>query len=458
MSPVREAIWGEVRVEMLPTEERGIFSEDIINAWREECGSIPGALSMNFRGFSGGGPPVSPIEIWLQGEDMNILLAAAGKLKEKLRSYDGLYQVEDDFRPGKSEARIDLKPEARTLGLTLDDLARQIFAGFFGEEAVRIQRGRDDVRVKVRYTGQERKTLADLDQVRIRTAKGMEVPFYSVANVVYDVGYSSITRVDGLRRVAVSAEVDTNRANAEEVLADLRATYMDGLQQEIPGFVYAFEGAKKNSRDALGSLRTSFPLALALIFVIIASTFRSYIQPFVIMFTVPFGILGAVYGHMFFGLTVTLMSMFGIVALSGVVVNDAIVLIDCVNNFLRTGMPFTESLIRAGVRRFRAVFLTSATTVGGLASIIFARDFQAQFLRPMAVSLAAGLVFSTLLTLLFIPCLLAILNDLRRIAHSLIHGTWPAPEEVEPAMHTLSIESTTPETAALESAKPAHGQ
>jgi multidrug efflux pump subunit AcrB len=431
---------GEVRVELLPSEHRGIHSEDLNVAWAAETGTIPGALSQTFQSVSGGGPPGAPIEVWLQGEDMGLLLDAAADVKEKLRTYAGLYQIADDYRPGKIEARINLKPEARTLGLTLDDLARQVYAGFFGEEAVRIQRGRDDVRVKVRYTLDERSTLAELDQVRIRTAQGREVPFFSVADVEFGLGYSTITRVDGLRRVAVTSEVDTNEANAEEVLADLRTTFMPQLEAKYPGLLWAFEGAKKNSRDALGTLQIGFPMALFGIFMIIATIFRSYLQPAVIMFIVPFGMIGALFGHLFFGLTVTLMSMFGIVALAGVVVNDAIVLVDCVNANLGKGIPVMDALRMAGARRFRAIFLTSATTVGGLFTLIFSRDMQAQFLKPMAISLAVGLIFCTLLTLLFIPCLLAILNDFRRIAHALIHRRWPTPEEVEPAVYAAAID------------------
>lgn len=425
---------GEVRAELLDSGERGVHSEAINVAWAKAAGTIPGVLSETYTSASGGGPPGAPVEVWLQGEDMAVLLSAAADLKEKLKTYDGLYQINDDFRPGKIEMRLNLKPEARPLGITLDDLARQVYAGFYGEEAVRIQRGRDDVRVRVRYTLDERSTLAELEKVRIRTPQGHEVPLFSVANVEPGIGYSSITRVDGLRRVAVTAEVDANKTNAEEVLENLRTTFMPGLAKKYPDLIWAFEGMKKNSRDALGTLQIGFPMALFAIFVIIATIFRSYLQPMVIMFTVPFGIIGALYGHLAFGLTVTLMSLFGIVALAGVVVNDAIVLVDCVNGLLAKGNSVFDALRLAGARRFRAIFLTSATTVGGLFTLIMSTDMQSQFLKPMAISLAVGLIFSTLLTLLFIPVLLAILNDLRRIVYAVLHRRWPAAEEVEPAV------------------------
>ena len=426
---------GSVRVELLPTEERGIYSEDINVAWEKAAGPLPGALSQTFTGLESG-PPGAAIELWLQGEDMEVLLSAAADIKEKLRTYEGVYQIADDFRPGKNELQFTLKPEARTLGLTLDDLAGQVYAGYFGEEALRLQRGRDDIRVRVRYTEDERSTLADLERVRIRTLQGHEVPLFSVASVKYTQGYSSITRVDGMRLVKVTAEVDTNKANADAVsnylieegfLLDLKKKYAN------PGFTWSFEGAKKDSRDAVGGLLLGFPIALFGIYIIIATTFRSYIQPVIIMVTVPFGLIGAMLGHLFFGYDVTMMSLFGMVALSGVVVNDAIVLIECVNSLIAEGVPFYDALARAGARRFRAVILTTVTTVGGLLPLILEQDLQAQFLVPMAITIACGVAFATLLTLLFIPCMMGVLNDLRRVARYLRHRRWPSAEEVEPA-------------------------
>lgn len=437
---------GQVHLELLKSEQRGIHSQDIIEAWQKEIGIIPGAVSQTFQGW-GAGPPGAPVEVWLQGEEMHVLLAAAADLKEKLRTYDGVYQIMNDYRPGKSEIKIDIKPEGRTLGLTLYDLASQVYAGFYGEEAARIQRGRDDVRVRVRYTQDERTTLAELDRMRIRTPRGDEVPFFSVADVRFGQGYSSINRVNGLKRVAVTAEVDTDRANADEVLADLRENYMPGLQEAHPGFVWSYEGAQKNSRESLASLRVSFPIALLVIMVIIASIFRSYVQPFVIMLSVPFGIIGAIYAHAALGLTVSMMSLFGIVALSGVVVNNAIILVHYVNKLLAEGMPFFETLTRAGKRRFRAIFLTTATTVGALAGIILERDLQSEFLKPMAISLAAGITFATLLTLLLLPALLGIMNDLRRVVYAVRHGRWPTPEEVEPSAREEEDIYTDPEPA-----------
>jgi multidrug efflux pump subunit AcrB len=328
---------------------------------------------------------------------------------------------------------LSLKPEARTLGLTVDDLARQMYAGYYGDEALRLQRGRDDIRVKVRYTAEERSRLSDLDRVRIRTATGVEVPLMSVADVAFAPGYSTITRTDGMRRVAVSAGVDTHKANANEIFAELSAHYFPDLKNRYPGVYVALQGEQKKMRESFGSLIIGFPLAVLGIFIVIATMFRSYAQPFVIMFTVPFGIIGAILGHLLLGYDLSMMSMFGMVALTGVVVNDAIVLIERVNENFAGGMPFFDAILKGGARRFRAIFLTTLSTVGGLTPLILETDFQAKFLIPMALSIAAGVAFATVLTLVLVPSLMAILNDFRLLVYRFKNGHWPRRLSVEPA-------------------------
>ena len=429
--------YGSVQAILLDSERRGIHSEDLMVRWEKEVGVLPGIKALTFTGMEAG-PPGDPIEVWLQGHDMPTILAAADDLMNRLRKFDGVYQIRSDFSPGKNEMRLRLKPEARTLGLTVEDLARQVYAGYYGDEALRLQRGRDDVRVKVRYTADERSRLSDLEQVRIRTAGGFEVPLMSVADVTFAPGYSTITRTDGMRRVAVSAGVDTKKANANEIFADLSANYFPQLKKKYPGLFIDLQGEQKKMRESFGSLEIGFPLAVLGIFIIIATMFRSYAQPFVIMFTVPFGIIGAVFGHLLLGYDLSMMSMFGMVALTGVVVNDAIVLIERINENLAGGMPFFEAILQGGLRRFRAIFLTTVSTVGGLAPLIMETDFQAKFLIPMALSIAAGVAFATVLTLVLIPSLLAILNDLRLVTHRLKYGRWPQRREVEPAVNRRS--------------------
>ena len=423
---------GSVQIILLESEKRGVHSNDLLVEWEKEVGAIIGVRALTFEGLSAG-PGGAEIEVWLQGNDMNTLIGASTRLQDKLATYDGVFQIRSDYSPGKNELRLSLKPEARSLSLSVDDLARQVNAGFFGREAFRLQRGEDDIRVKVRYTAEERQRLTDFYAMRIRTADGTEVPLLSVADIEFAPGYSTITRTDGLRRIAVTAEVDPKRANSQEVFADLGKGFFSELQSRYPGLHISLQGEKKNMRESFGSLKVTFPLAVVGIFVIIATIFRSYIQPIVILFTVPFGIIGAVFGHLVLGYSLSMMSMFGMVALTGVVVNDAIVLIERVNENLAEGMEFFEAIKQGGRRRFRAILLTSLSTVGGLAPLIMETDMQAKFLIPMALSLAAGVTFATVLTLVLIPSLLAIVNDLRRTLMWIQTGSWPTREEAEPA-------------------------
>ncbi|RJQ65441.1 MAG: efflux RND transporter permease subunit [Desulfobacteraceae bacterium] len=423
---------GSVQAIMIDSEERGIAAKDLMVQWEREIGALPGVKSLTFTGLQAG-PPGDPIEVWLQGHEMDGIVAAAETLMAKLRTFDGVYQIRSDFSPGKNEIRFSLKPQAHALGLTVEDLARQVYAGYYGSEALRLQRGRDDVRVKVRYTSDERRNLSDLAQVRIRTPGGHEVPLRAVAEWSFSPGYATITRTNGMRRVSVSAGVDTNRANANEIFAELKATFFPQMMRDHPGIQVDLQGEQKKMRESLDPLKTGFVMALVGILVIIATIFRSYAQPFVILFTVPFGIIGAAFGHLLLGYDLSMMSMFGMVALSGVVVNDAIVMIERVNENLASGMSFFEALLAAGARRFRAVFLTTVSTVGGLAPLILETDLQAKFLIPMALALAAGVSFATLLTLGLVPGLMAILNDLRRLVFRMRHNRWPSREEVEPA-------------------------
>ncbi len=425
---------GSVQFILLPAEERGIHSNDLLIAWEQEVGSIAGARSLTFSGEAHG-PGGSEFEVWIQGNNMNDLLAASDKLQEKLHTFSGMMQIRSDFSPGKNEFRLSLKPEARALGLTVENLARQVNAGFYGSEALRIQRGQDDIRVKVRYTQAERASVTDFQEMRIRTAAGQEIPLLSVANIDFGPGFSTITRTNGLRRVAVTADVDPKRANAQEVFAALSAKngFFQQLQAAYPGLHISMQGEKKDMRESFSSIEISFPLTVLGIFVIVATIFRSYVQPLVILVSIPFGIIGAILSHLFMGYDLSMMSMFGIVALSGVVVNDAIVLIERINENLAEGMSFHNAIVKGGARRFRAILLTSVSTVGGLAPLIMEKDMQAQFLIPMALSLAGGVIGSTILTLVLIPSLLVIVNDGRRLIGWLRTGIWLEREALEPA-------------------------
>jgi multidrug efflux pump subunit AcrB len=423
---------GSVLAILLASEQRGVHSKELMIQWEQEVGAIAGIRSLTFEGMAAG-PPGAPIEVWLQGHDMPVILAAAEELMQRLRQFDGVYQIRSDFSPGKNEIRLTLKPEARALGLTVEDLARQVYTGYFGEEALRLQRGRDDVRVKVRYTADERSRVSDLDRMRVRTPEGLEIPLLSVADVQYEEGYSQIIRTDGMRRVAVSAAVDSYKANTSEILADLQQHFFPQLNRKHAGLFVSIQGEQEKMRESFDSIYISFPLAMMGILVIMATVFRSYVQPLVILFTVPFGIIGAIVGHLLLGYTLTLMSIFGMVALAGVVVNNAIVMIERVNEYLAEGFAFALAVQKGAMRRFRAILLTTMSTVFGLTPLILETDLQARFLIPMAISIAAGVLFATVLTLVLIPSLLMVLNDLRRAAHWFRYGWLPSREAIEPA-------------------------
>ncbi len=415
---------GSVNVELLGSSERGLRSQYLLSRWQEETGDIAGAESVSFSGQEAGLPGAA-IEIWLMGNDLDAVQAATDELKAKLNSYAGIYQAVDDFRPGKQEIKLRLKQEARALGLTLADLAQQIQAGYFGQEALRVQRGREDIRVQVRYTEAERGSLADFERIRIRAPGGIEVPLQSVAELSMGPGSSAIRRTDGMRRISVEADVDHNVSKADRITGELKAGWLDALVERHPGVRYSLQGDEKNEAETFGSLYVYGPLAILAIYIIIATLFRSYIQPAIILFTVPLGVIGATFGHVVLGYDITSLSVFGVVALSGVVVNDAIVLIERINAYLEEGGDFVDSVVRGGIRRFRAIFLTTISTVGGLTPLILETDFQARIMIPMAISIAAGELFATLLTLVYIPCLYYMLNDVRCALYWLRRGEWP---------------------------------
>ncbi|MFC1493885.1 efflux RND transporter permease subunit [Thermodesulfobacteriota bacterium] len=423
---------GSVQALLLPSEDRGIHSNYLSVQWEKETGLIPGVESLTFGG-GGFGPGGNPIEVWIQGYDMDMILQASDDLIERLRQFEGVYQVKNDFTPGKNELRLKLKPEARTFGLTVSDLGRQIFSAYYGNTALRIQRGRDDIRVKIRYTEEERTQLSDFEQLRVRTPQGHEVPLLSVADISYGPGFATITRTDGMRRVEVTAQVDDEQTNVREIMGELIPNYFPELKAKYPGLNISVEGHQASDAESFGALLITYPIALIGIFAVMATMFRSYIQPLVIFFTIPFGIIGAIVGHLLLGVNLAIMSAFGIVALTGVVVNSAIVLIDRINKNLAEGMSLFEAVEAGAARRFRAIFLTTVSTVGALMPLILEKDLQAQMLIPMAVSIAAGVFFSSALTLVLIPSLLIIMNDLRLLYYRLWHGRWVTREEVEPA-------------------------
>ncbi len=402
---------GEVNVELVPTEERGVASTQVAERWRARVGAVAGAEELTFTSslFSAG----SPIYVQFSGADPQRLERAAERLKAVLAEYPGVQDVTDTFRAGKAEVEIDVTAEAEAAGLTRADVARQTRQAFYGEEAQRIQRGRDEVKVMVRLPESGRRSLGDLETLRFRAPGGVEVPFTTAARAELSRGPASIQRVDRRRVLAVTADVDPATANAAEILADLEAGPLPELMADFPGVRYTLEGEQQEQRETMGGLVRGFAFALLAIYVLLAIPFRSYAQPLIVMSAIPFGLIGAVGGHLVMGLDLTILSMFGIVALTGVVVNDSLVMVDFINQRYREGMPLRTAIRRSGVARFRAIVMTSLTTFAGLAPLLTERSLQAKFLIPMAVSLAFGVLFATLITLLLVPVGYFILEDVK---------------------------------------------
>ena len=407
---------GEVNVELLGAEDRDVSSALLLSQWRDLVGEVPGAVSLTFQAniFSAG----DAVSVQLAHRDFDTLLAAVDRLKGIIAEYPGTRDVADSFLPGKKELKLTLTPEGRAVGLTLSDLARQVRAGFYGQEVQRVQRGRDDVRVMVRYPEAERKSMGDIERMRVRLPDGSEVPFATVASVEEGRGYAVIDRADRRRVVTVSADVDEAVANANEINADLRVEVLPNLASEYPGLTYDFEGEQREQRDAMTSMARNFIVAQIAIFAILAIPFRSYIQPAIIMSAIPFGLIGAAIGHLIMGLNLTLLSVMGMIALTGVVVNDSLILIDLVNRLRAAGKSVDVAIREAGMRRFRPIMLTTATTFLGLSPMIFETSMQAKFLIPMAVSLGYGIVFATAITLILVPALYRILEDLKGLLGS----------------------------------------
>ena len=406
----------EVTVELLAGEERGIASSELLNRWREKVGEVAGVTSLVFRSnlFMIG----DPVSVQLAHRDFDTLLEAADRLKENLEDYPGVKDITDSFVPGKRELKVDVTDEGRALGFTRQRLARQVRQGFYGEEAQRIQRGRDEIKVMVRYPEDERESLGDIEAMRIRLADGTEVPFGTVATSELGRGYATLRRVDRRRVVTVSADVDTTVVNANEINAELEATVLPALARTYPGLTYDFEGEQREQQKSIASLAKNFAVALLIIFSLLAIPFRSYSQPLIVMSVIPFGLVGAIGGHVVMGMGMSMLSVFGMVALTGVVVNDSLILIDLINRMRRAGATLDEAIRTAGQKRFRPIILTTLTTFFGLSPMILETSLQAQFLIPMAISLGFGVVFATAITLILVPTIYRILEDLHFVFDS----------------------------------------
>lgn len=395
---------GSVEIELLDTEEREISSDEIVAAWRIAVGEIAGVEKLSI-GSRNVGPSGIPIEFKLLASPAQTpqLEAAVERCKAKLADFPGVFDISDDSIPGKWEYRFRIKPEAAAMGVRTADLAETVRAAYYGEEVMRVQRGRHEVKIMVRYPRDERRRLATFDELRVRLSDGLERPIKELAEIEIVRGYSELNRLDQKRSITITADLDETVANARNIVATLRADFMPGLLEEFPEVQVRWEGQQEQTRESIGSLFRGFGVALLVMFVLLSFELKSYWQPLLILIAIPFGIIGAVGGHALLGLPLTMFSMFGLVGLTGIVVNDSIVLVDFINARLRAGLPIEQALLEAGTRRFRPVMLTTVTTVGGLLPILLETSLQAQILIPMATSIAFGEIFATVVVLLLVP-------------------------------------------------------
>ena len=392
---------------------RTLSAGELERIWRQKVGEIPGVERLSYvAAFFG---PGADVEYELAHQDTDTLTEAVEELKRRLRGIESLYQIQDTQSLGKRQYDIELTAAGEAAGLTPADVARQLRQNFFGDEVQRIQRGRRELKVMVRYPEDQRRSSADFFNVRIRLADGAEAPLSAVARVTESRSFSSIDRIDGLRIVTVSGEVDTEIATPNEANAIVQGSILPELMARYPGLQVAQAGFGREQAEDLGQLGNLTIVAMLVIFVLLAAQLRSYAQPFIILAGVPFGAAGAVIGHALLGKDLSFISIFGMVALSGVVVNDSLVMIDRYNRFRRElNVPVAQAIVAAARHRFRAIFLTTATTALGLTPMLFETSTQAQFLVPMAVSLATGILFASVVILFVVPALATIRESFHR--------------------------------------------
>ena len=404
------------QVELIESENQGeskIPMKEIETLWRDKVGSIAGTQTLEFRSMSsmGGGKPVS---FRLQGSDFEQVEGASEALSDHLRGYKGLFEVQSSAQAGPEELKLSIKPEAEALGVTLMDLASQVRQAFYGSEAQRIQRGDSEVKVMVRYPRSERKSIGNLENMWIRTPDGRELPFHSVAEYSIDRGYNVIRRQDGQRTVSVEANADLNTVEPMQIVQQVITNFSPTLFSSYPGVKMNVGGSSLEAQSSMLEMLASFGIALLGVYILMAVPLKSYLQPLLIMVAIPFGIIGAVIGHLVFDQALSSISFIGFVALAGVVVNDSLILVHFINQRVKEGVSVNQAAIESGGARFRAILLTSLTTFFGLLPIMFEQSAQAQIVVPMAIALGFGILFSTVITLVLIPCLYSMVESLKQ--------------------------------------------
>lgn len=384
--------------------------------WRKNMPPLPGIKSMTIQdSIFGGGRDDGDISFRLEGKNVAELRLVAEELKSKLNTIKGVGDVNDSMQNATDEVRLNLKPVAYTMGLTLADVASQVSASYYGMEAQRILRNGEEVKVMIRYPEEQRNSISEINDTRIVTPTGAEVLLSEVAQVSLADGVNRIRRENAKRTINVWASVDTNQAQPFEIAKDIRDNYLPGLLKNYPGVQSNVAGRIQQEMDSAAEQMRNFVLSMVLVFALLAIPLRSYSQPLIIMSVIPFGVIGAMFGHMILGMTMSSLSVFGIIAVAGVVVNDSLVMVDFVNQARKEGVSLKQAVEDAGCKRFRAIMLTSLTTFIGLIPIIMETSLQAKIVIPMAVSLAFGVLFATFITLILIPCQYIALEDLKRV-------------------------------------------
>ncbi|MFC6440739.1 efflux RND transporter permease subunit [Bowmanella sp. JS7-9] len=405
---------GAIFIELTKGETREINTDGIAEQWRKQLPELPGVKTVNI-GSAGGPGGGADISFQFTSENLDELKQAADELKAHLATFDGVADVNDSFAGGSDEIRLKIKPQAEVLGLSLDALARQVRYGFYGAEAQRIQRGDEEVKVMVRYPKAERSSIGNLETMRIRTPNGDEVPFSEVADIELAEGYGAIIRSNGQRSITITAKADKNKIDANEVANTVSKEFVPDLLARYPSVEVKLEGNSREQQEAGIGLLKGFGFALFAIYALLAIPLKSYSQPLIIMSVIPFGMVGAIFGHLLLGHPVSVLSFCGIIALTGVVVNDSLILVDFVNRAREEGLSLLDAVMQSGAERFRPIILTSLTTFMGLAPIVlFEKSLQAQAVIPMAISLAFGILFATVITLFLIPALYMMLADIKK--------------------------------------------
>ena len=414
LSFARGEIRGQIITELAKDDKAVISGTEVLRRWRENVGEIPGAKQLGFSGATGPGGGAA-ISIQLIGANVDQVGRASQELARRMATVEGLYDIRNTYERGRPEIKLNVKPEAEALGITLQDLANQVRAGFYGTEVQRIQRGQDEVKVMVRFPSDERDSVGYLDNMKILTPAGGRVPFNLVAEVELTESPAFIRRFDRERAIRVSAEVDKEKYEPKKIQDDIMNKELPQVLANFPGVRSKLSGASQQQVEIQQDLVRGGLLAIFLIYALMAIPLKSYAQPLIIMSVIPFGTIGALIGHLILGIPVSMTSYFGIIALSGVVVNDSLILVDFVNRGRDAGIPLDEAVKGAARSRFRAILLTSLTTFLGLAPIaIFETSLQAKIVVPMAASLAFGILFATVITLLLIPTLYLILDDFKQ--------------------------------------------